>query len=45
MEKKDLSVYREKIDGIDKELVRLFAERMEVAFSGGRSCSAASGAT
>ena len=31
MEKKDLSVYREKIDGIDKELVRLFAERMEVA--------------
>ena len=31
MEKKDLSLYREKIDGIDKELVRLFAERMEVA--------------
>ena len=31
MEKKDLSVYREKIDGIDQELVRLFAERMEVA--------------
>ena len=31
MEKKDLSVYREKIDGIDKELVRLFAERMELS--------------
>ncbi len=31
MEQKDLSVYREKIDHIDRELVRLFAERMEVA--------------
>ncbi len=31
MEKKDLSIYREKIDHIDRELVRLFAERMDVA--------------
>ncbi len=31
MEKKDLSQYREKIDRIDRELVRLFAERMDVA--------------
>lgn len=31
MEKMDLGAYREKIDGIDRELVRLFAERMQVA--------------
>lgn len=32
----ELSDYREKIDSIDKELVKLFAERMDTAAEIGR---------